>query len=166
MTLFPLKKIFGSRAAPGSETPGPETMETHRVPADAGQTMDYVSCKAEKNWRGKWRVYFCDYLPADTAEARAKSANRKLEKAACTLEVRGAKTRIFRVMRTLCLKKGLSRREALSFLQEQDAEWAQQGLIPDRVKNAPHPGHWSCHQPATPEKPAANSKPGAATPVP
>ena len=56
----------------------PKVMETARVPAESdGNSMDFVSYRAKKNWRRLWDVYFADYLPADKFDERIAQENKQ-----------------------------------------------------------------------------------------
>lgn len=109
-----LKNIFRRTAA--------DVIETTRVPADANQSADYVSYKAVRHWHGLWSVHFCDYLPAETAEARAKGQKLKLEDGSVTMpSIHGNLMREFRSVTGRAEKSWLTKDQATEFLKQKEA---------------------------------------------
>lgn len=100
-----------------------DVMETTRVPADVNQSADYVSYKARRHWHGLWSVHFCDYLPAETAEQRARAQNFKLEGGSVTMPaIRGnGITREFRSVTGRAQKSWLTKDQAAAFLKQKEA---------------------------------------------
>lgn len=47
-----------------------DRLESRRAYADKGQSRDFLSLVALQNLAGRWDIYFCDYVPADSPRAK------------------------------------------------------------------------------------------------